>query len=134
MEPELDSELRRLFDRNAARELPRDPFSSGTRRRIAALIWGRRVARTLAQVLVIALIALASPWLIEGSALLSRGLEMLFGRLSDFLGTPMGIGLAVLGLAIAYFYRDSSVRPADSLRVRIVSLLASALGQRGVTH
>lgn len=105
MQPELDNELRELFEHNGARELASEPFLSDTRRRIAAMRTRRRVARTLAQVLVIALIALASPWLIEGSEALSRGLELLFARLSDFLGTPAGAGLAVLGLAIALVLR-----------------------------
>jgi hypothetical protein len=105
MEPELDNELRRLFDHNAARELPPDAFLSDTRRRIAAKRSGRRIARTLAEALVIALIALASPWLIEASTVLSDWLGMFFARLSDFLGSPMGIGLTGLGLAVAHVYR-----------------------------
>lgn len=105
MHPELDNELRRLFDRDAARALPPDPFLSVTRRRIAAIRSRQRVARTLARTLVIASFALASPWLIEGSAWLSRGLDGLFARSANFLETPIGIGLAAIGLAIALIQR-----------------------------
>ena len=104
MEPDIDNELRRVFDRSAA-ELPDEPFLSDTRRWIAAAQLGRRVVRICAQVLVVALIALGSPWLIEASELLSRGLEVSFAWASEFLGTPVGIGLAAFGLASAFFYR-----------------------------
>jgi hypothetical protein len=105
MHPELDNELRGLFDRNAARALPHDPFLSVTQQRIAAIRSRRRIARALAHILVIASIALASPWLIEGSVWFSRGLDAVFARSADFLGTPVGIGLAALGLAIAIAHR-----------------------------
>lgn len=104
MEPEIDNELRRVFDRSAAREIPDEPFLADTRRRIAATQSGRRVARILAQVLVVALIALGSPWLIGASELLSRQLDMAFAWSSEFLGTPIGVGLAALGFASTFFY------------------------------
>lgn len=110
MEPDLDDELRRLFDGNAARELPSEPFLSDTRRGIAVIRSRRRIARAFARILVIALIALASPWLIEGSELLSRGLEFLFARLSEFFAAPAGIGLVAVALAMAYLYRRRHYR------------------------
>ena len=104
MEPELDSELGRLFERNAARDLPRDAFLNDIRRKVVAIQAGRRLARTFARFLVIVLVALASPWLIGASELLSGSLETLFADLADFLGRPIGIGLVAFGVAVAYVY------------------------------
>ena len=105
MESELDTELQGLFDRNAARELAPEPFVGEARRRVAAYEFRRRLAGMLAQLLVVGLIAIASPWLIEASELLTRGLEIAFGLIADFLATPTGIGLTALGLAGGLIYR-----------------------------
>jgi hypothetical protein len=105
MEREFDDDLHRLFKDAAAREFPPDPFLHETRQRVSAMRRQRRVAGAFARVLVVAVIALASPWLTQGAALLSRGLEIVFGRCADFLGTPVGIVLAGLCVAAAYVFR-----------------------------
>ena len=101
----IDDELRTAFERNAAEELPREPFLSEVQRRIDRVRSRRRHARVLAQAFLVALIALASPWLIAGSALLSQGLDALFAQFASFLGTPLGIGFAAACVATALIYR-----------------------------
>ena len=95
MQEDLDRDLRTLF-RDSHRDLSDEPFVSSTAKLIESRRLRKVLARRLLQALGIVCIALVSPLLIEGSLLLSNGLDDLFTWSGRLLSTPLGTFIAAL--------------------------------------
>ena len=95
MQEDIDNDLLELFQR-CDRKLPAEPFLTDTQRHIESIRFRRTFVRRFLQFLGIIGIALASPWLIEGSVLLSSGLDFVFAEAARLLGTRLGTLVAVL--------------------------------------
>lgn len=103
--PEIDPALETRF-RNEHTHIRDEPFVSATLRRVAAERARSAVTRRVLQAGVLIAVIVASPWLIEGSALLSSVLDRGFARASQWLSTPAGMALgAIAGIALVVLHR-----------------------------
>jgi hypothetical protein len=95
MQEGLDKDLLALF-RDGHRDLSDEPFVRSTAKLIESRRLRKVLARRLLQGVGIVCVALVSPLLIEGSLLLSNGLDYLFTLSGRLLGTPLGTFIAAL--------------------------------------
>ena len=84
-----------LFEEHA-QSLPEEPFVGQTLKLIKRQKLRLFLKELLPWVLAVICCALASPWLIRGSILLSRGLDSLFEVSGHYLATPVGMLVAAL--------------------------------------
>lgn len=105
---DCDRDLRALFDREHS-QLPPEPFVNATWARLAKARARARMARRSVQAAALAALALGSPWLIEGSVLLSARLGTLFGVAAGWLSTRAGTVAAVLCLLAVLVWRRRSL-------------------------
>ncbi len=100
--PEFDSKLAARFRYTHAR-IPDDPFVAATLKRVAADRARSTATRRALQVAALVAVIAASPWLIQGSALLSDMLDQVFALASAWLVRPLGITIAaVVGVVLAW--------------------------------
>ena len=100
--PEFDPKLAARF-RDTHAHIPEDPFVGATLKRIAADHARSTATRRVLQVAALVAVIAASPWLIQGSALLSGVLDQAFALASGWLARPAGITIAALvGVVIAW--------------------------------
>lgn len=97
---EIDATLLERFRREHT-HVPAEPFVSATLRRVEAERARATAFRYALQAAVSIAVILASPWLINASALMSEELEGLFAKASALLGTPLGMLAAALGVTIS---------------------------------
>jgi len=104
MQDEVDKDLQSLFE-GERRSLPEEPYLGN----ILRLIERRRFRRVCMQWLILVLgflcCALISPILIQGSILLSNGLNRFFESASNFLATPEGLITAALGVLLLLIFK-----------------------------
>jgi len=100
--PEFDPELAARF-RDAHAHIPEDPFVGATLKRAAADSARSVATRRALQVAALVAVIGVSPWLIQGSVLISDLLDQAFVLASAWLAQPVGITiLAVAGIALAW--------------------------------
>ena len=92
---DLDANLHERFDRDYSQP-PAEPFLSETTRRIAVARRRGLLLRHAAQALAVAVLILASPWLIKASALVSMQLNGALDAVTQWLFTPIGTAAALL--------------------------------------
>jgi hypothetical protein len=91
--------------------IPDEPFVGATMRRVAAERERSVTTRHVLQAAALLAAIAASPWLIEGSVLLSALIDQGFTRASAWLATPAGMAIAaVTGAVLAWRYRRRRVR------------------------
>ena len=95
MQDEDYKKLQALFEEHA-QSLPEEPFVGQTLKLIKRQKFRLFLKERLPWVLAVICCALASPWLIRGSILLSRGLDSLFEVSGHYLATPAGMLVAAL--------------------------------------
>jgi hypothetical protein len=95
MQDEDNKNLQTLFEEQA-QSLPEEPFVGQTLKLIKRQKFLLFLKELLPWLLAVFCCALASPWLIRGSVLLSRGLDSLFEVSGHYLATPAGILVAAL--------------------------------------
>jgi hypothetical protein len=103
MQKDIDKDLLAIF-RRTDRALPDEPFLLDATRQIEGIQSRKVLLRRLLLSLAIVSIAVASPWLIEGSVWLSGGLETVFSEVSKLLNSPFGMLLVVLLTAPVVFW------------------------------
>ena len=104
---ECDHDLRALFD-SEHRQLPATPFVEIVAARVAKALAREKLATLVLQAVALVAAAVASPWLISGSVLLSARLGELFAMSSAWLSTRAGSAAAVICLlAVAVWRRRS---------------------------
>ena len=94
----LDSELRARFHERA-RDLNDEAFIVHTMKRIQSERSRMKLRRRLLQAVGLVVVALLSPFLIEGSLVVSNGLDSLFTWTGTQLVTPLGALIAAGCLA-----------------------------------
>ena len=100
--PEFDPKLAARF-RDTHAHIADDPFVGATLKRVAADRARSTVTRRALQIAALVAVIAASPWLIQGSALLSDVLEQVFALASAWLAQPAGITIAaVVGVVVAW--------------------------------
>ena len=106
--PEDSDDALRAFFAREHRHVAEQPFLRDTLKRVAAArarrAWTKRALQAAALVAVIVL----SPWLIEASSLLSAKLDELFALVGERLGTPAGIAVVALAVAVVVVLRRRS--------------------------
>jgi hypothetical protein len=104
MQDELDKNLHSLFQERRS-SLPEEPFLKNTLK----LIERKRARRMFAQRAVFAagicFIALLSPYLLKGSALISGGLNSLFEIAGSFMTSPRGIACAAFCALLLFIFK-----------------------------
>ncbi len=95
MQDEDYKNLQTLFEEHA-QSLSEEPFVGHTLKLIKRQRFRQSVKERLPWVFAVFCCALASPWLIRGSILLSRGLDSLFEATGNYLATPAGMLIAGL--------------------------------------
>lgn len=95
MQDEDYKNLQTLFEEHA-QSLPAEPFVGQTLKLIKRQKSLQFFKERLPWALAVICCALASPWLIRGSILLSRGLDSLFEVSRYYLATPAGMLVAAL--------------------------------------
>jgi len=95
MQNEDSKNLQTLFEEQA-QNLPEEPFVGQTLKLIKRQKLRLFLKELLPWVLAFICCALASPWLIRGSILLSRGLDSLFEVSGHYLTTPAGMLVAAM--------------------------------------
>lgn len=92
---DLDPALEALFRREHT-HVAEQPFVAATLTLVAAERGRAAFARRALQAAALIVVIAASPWLIDGSALLSSSLDSLFARASAWLATPGGVAAAAV--------------------------------------
>jgi len=95
MQDEDYRNIKILFEEHT-QSLHEEPFVGQALRIIQRQKYLLFLKERLPWVLAVLCCALASPWLIRGSILLSRGLDSLFEISGHYLATPAGMLVAVL--------------------------------------
>ena len=95
MDNDLDRDLLERF-RNQSNVLPEEPFVQQTGRKIEAVRVRREWLQRGFVVIGVLAIAVASPWLIDASVLLSNTLDSTFSVAESFLETTIGLILTLL--------------------------------------
>ncbi len=107
---EFDPALEALF-RSEHTHIADEPFVGATLKRVAAERARSAVLRRALQAAALIAVIVASPWLIDGSVLLSDLLDQGFARASAWLATPAGMAIGVIvGVALAVLYRTRTRR------------------------
>jgi hypothetical protein len=109
MQEDLDADLQALF---RERRTPRaeEPFVSATAKLIQRERARRSRAGLLLRVAAVAVIAVASPWLIQASVVVSNALDALFVAAGSLLATTPGILIALCALPLLWFGRKRLVQ------------------------
>jgi hypothetical protein len=105
MQEDLDADLQALFRK---RRTPRaeEPFVSVTANLIRREHARRSRTRLLLRVAAVTVIAVASPWLIQASVVVSNALDALFVAAGSLLGTtPVLLIAALCALPLLWFGR-----------------------------
>jgi len=107
---ELDPFLSERF-RSEHTQLAPEPFLSVTLRRVEAERARARTRRYIGQAIALIGVIWASPWLVQASTLLSARLDGLFAKASWLFHTPIGMGIAALGMILgAALFRGRTSR------------------------
>ena len=101
MQPEHDSQLQALFAKNA-QDFRDEAFVRAAIRRIETRDSRRAIARGVLWVAGLVGVAVISPFLIEGAAWLSDGLDLAFSSTNRVLYTPVGTVCAIV-LSVTLF-------------------------------
>ena len=112
---EHDPKLEALFAREHT-HLSAEPFLRDTLARVAADRRRAVVTRRVIQALGILALLIVTPWLIEASVWMSRGMEAMFVRVSTWLANPVAIGIVGLVVIVCLVV-------ARRWRVRLAELL-----------
>jgi hypothetical protein len=105
MRDELDKDLQSLFEERKG-SLPEEPFLGNTLNLIKKKRrFGRAVMRGLVYALGIACCALASPFLIKGSMLLSGSLNVAVAAVDGFVNSSLGMSVAIVALLFMFTKR-----------------------------
>jgi len=105
MQDELDKNLQSLFEERSG-NLPEEPFLGNTLRLIEKRQSRRVFMQRLNYALGLACCALLSPLLINGSMVLSGGLNALLGAINGFVNAPMGMTSAALCALVILFFKQ----------------------------
>lgn len=107
MRDELDRDLLAIFEARSAR-LPEEPFLGETLKLIEKTRSRRVLMRRLGLIPAIFLCAFLSPYLIQGSTMLSGGLNAVLEAVSGFIGMSPAVSIAVLCVLLFFNRRQIS--------------------------
>jgi hypothetical protein len=96
---EHDPKLEALFAREHT-HLSAEPFLTSTLAAVAAERRRGVVTRRVLQVAGILAVLIATPWLIEASVWISRGVDVVLVRVSTWLANPVGIVIVAMAAAL----------------------------------
>jgi hypothetical protein len=104
MQDELDKNLHSLFQERRS-SLPEEPFLGNMLKLIERKRAQRVFARRAVLVLGIIIIALLSPYMIKGSAIISGGLNAFFEITGSLMASPRGITCTAFCVLLIFIFK-----------------------------